>query len=262
MDRVPPGRNGIPVLDQKSVRKLERPAGGCPIAVMLACYTGAIDASEDSLAEEMIRCEGGPIAVLAGSRVTMPYGNATAAVGLINGVFQQRPPRLGDAWLYALQDMHQEVSRDRSATRVMIDALATLVSPAGSNLLDERREHMFLYQLIGDPTLKLRHPQQLKLEVKAGYQAGQQVEMKVTSPIDGELVLSLDRPLGAVTKGDPNQLAIGSATATVIANQVARPKITLPDSFQGPIIVRAIVSGKNGWASAASKTILRAAASP
>ena len=85
----------------------------------------------------------------------MPYGNTTAAVGLIDGVFKQRLPRLGDAWLSALTQMHQEVSGDTSATRIMIDALATVVSPPGTNLVDERREHMMLYNLLGDPTLQV-----------------------------------------------------------------------------------------------------------
>ncbi len=169
LDRVPGTVDGIPVLDQRSVKRLSRPPGGAPIAVMLACYTGALDAAEDSIAEEMLLCDGGPIAVVAGSRVTMPYGNTTAAVGLIDGVFKQRLPRLGDAWLSALTQMHQEVSGDTSATRIMIDALATVVSPPGTNLVDERREHMMLYNLLGDPTLRLQHPEEL--EISGGLRA-------------------------------------------------------------------------------------------
>ncbi len=82
LDRVPSNASGTPVLDQRSVKRLSRPGGESSIAVMLACYTGALDASEDSIAEEMVLSAGGPIAVFAGSRVTMPYGNTTAAVGL------------------------------------------------------------------------------------------------------------------------------------------------------------------------------------
>ena len=49
---------------------------GAPIACLLACYTGAFDCSGDCLAEEMLRAPGGPVAVVGGSRVTMPYAMA------------------------------------------------------------------------------------------------------------------------------------------------------------------------------------------
>jgi hypothetical protein len=224
---------------------------------MLACYTGAIDASEDSLAEEMLLCEGGPIAVFAGSRVTMPYGNVTAAVGLIDAVFEQKLPRLGDAWLSALIEMHRENDASRSTSRVMIDALASVVSPAGSSLVGERREHMRLYNLIGDPTLRLHHPQPIGLQVAAGHDAGQPIELTLKSPIAGLLKLSFDRPLGAVTSGDPNETTVASVTSSVLAGQVSTPKIVLPEDVSGPIVVRAIISGHKCWATAAARTIMR-----
>jgi hypothetical protein len=257
LDRVPNTASGIPVLDQRSVKRLSRPAGGAPIAVMLSCYTGALDAAEDSIAEEMILCEGGPIAVFAGSRVTMPYGNTTAAVGLINGVFTQKLPRLGDAWLNALTEMHREVSPDTSPTRMMIDALATLVSPVGTNLVDERREHMLLYNLIGDPTLRLNHPYPLALQVPTGHEPGEVIQLEIQSPIDGELTISFDRPLGAVTEGDPNETTIASMESRIIAGRMVSPKIALPETVIGPIIIRALVSGEKAWASAAARTIVR-----
>lgn len=259
LDRVPGPNGSQPVLDQQSVKLLQRPSGGSPIAVMLACYTGAIDASEDSLAEEMLFCQGGPIAVFAGSRVTMPYGNATAAVGLIHGVFEQRLPRLGDAWLSTLHEMHRESDPDQTSSRVMIDTLASVVSPSGTSLVSERREHMLLYNLIGDPTLKLRHPEMAKLDAEPGYDAGQPIRLSLISPIDGELTLSLDRPLGAVAEGDPNATTVGSHVSTVTAGQVTQPQVSLPEDVTGPILVRAIISGKGSWATAAARTIIRAA---
>lgn len=257
LDRVPQTANGQPVLDQGSVKRLRRPEGESPIAMMLACYTGALDAPEDSIAEEMVLSPGGPIAVFAGSRVTMPYGNTTAAVGLIDGVFTQKLPRLGDAWLGALVQMHEESSDDTSTTRMMIDALATVVSPAGTKLVDERREHMLLYNLIGDPTLRLHHPQPLVMEIPPGFDAGETIALEIKSPIEGELTVSFDRPLGAVLEGDPNETTVASMTSQIRADQTVNPKFVLPTEVKGPIIVRAIVSGKATWATAAARTILR-----
>ncbi len=257
LDRVPQTATGIPVLDQKSVKKLRRPQGGYPIAVMLACYTGALDASEDSLAEEMILCEGGPIAVFAGSRVTMPYGNCTAAVGLIKGVFEQKLPRLGDAWLSTLKEMHSESVQGDSASRVMIDALASVVSPSGTSLVGERREHMRLYNLIGDPTLRLQHPHPIGLTVAPGHDAGQPIRLNLKSPIAGQLTVSLDRPLGAVADGDPNETTVATIARSIAADEIATPQVVLPEGVTGPIVVRAFVSGEKAWASAAARTIVR-----
>ena len=46
---------------------------------------------------------------------------------------------------------------------MMIDALAPVVSPAGTDLVDERREHMRLYNLLGDPMLRMHQPLPLDL---------------------------------------------------------------------------------------------------
>ena len=257
LDRVPQTRDGVPVLDLKSALRLNRPAKSAPIAMMLACYTGAVDASNDSLGERMMLLDGGPIAVLAGSRVTMPYGNTTAAVGLIKGVYEEKLPRLGDAWVSTLRQMQKDDPETKTSSRVMIDAIASLVSPAGTKLQDERQEHMALYNLFGDPLLRLNHPQQLTLSVKPGYNAGEPIVVEVDSPISGDLVVEVDRPLGAVTQGDPNATNVASLTLPILASKAARTKFLLPEDVRGPLVIRAIVSGKDAWATGSGKTRVR-----
>ena len=257
LDRVPPSADGVPVLDAESVKRLTCPVGRAPIAVMLACYTGAIDAPRDSLAEQMLFADGGPIAVFAGSRVTMPYGNTTAAIGLIEGVFGDKLPRLGDAWLSALRQMHQESVPQNSNTRVMIDALASIISPAGTSLVAERREHMGLYNLLGDPTLRMHQPLPLVVQVAAAHDPGQPITLEIKSPIDGRLTVTFDKPLGGVTEGDPNQTTVASMETMVENDRVSQPRMVLPANISGPIIIRAIVSGEKSWATAAVRTLLR-----
>jgi hypothetical protein len=64
------------VFSARDARRIQ-PHGGPSIAVFLACRTGAFDKPYDCLAEELLRAPDGPIAVIAGSRVTMPYAMAT-----------------------------------------------------------------------------------------------------------------------------------------------------------------------------------------
>ena len=216
LDRVSPSLGGKAVLDRESVKRLLTPANRAPIGVMLACFTGACDAAEDSIAEQMVLSEGGPIAIFAGTRITMPYGNTTTAVGLIKGVFREKAPRLGDAWRCALNEMQAETTDPNETGRMMIDALATLISPSGASLPDERREHMLLYNLLGDPTLRLQHPKSLQITLTKDRPSQHQFQIKVASPISGEMIISVERPLSRKTTGDPNNTLIVKARASLV----------------------------------------------
>lgn len=257
LDRVPQTREGVPVLDTTSVGRLSGKAGVAPIALMLACYTGAFDAPQQSLAERMLLAPAGPVTVFAGSRMTMPYGNTVTAVGLIDGVYRERRPRLGDAWLTTLQVLHREDETDKTQSRTLIDSLAAMISPAGTVLADERREHAAIYNLLGDPTLRLHHPYTVAISAPTGSSPSDPVMIDVTSPIDGELRLTLDRPLGAATEGDPNDTTVASLQASVQAGQMGQHKIQLPAGVQGPLIIRALVEGVETWATAATRTLVR-----
>lgn len=52
-----------PVLSYQDVPRMKS-AGGSPIALFLACYTGAFDGAEDCIAEDMLRTEGAPVAAV------------------------------------------------------------------------------------------------------------------------------------------------------------------------------------------------------
>jgi len=256
LDRVAPSLGGKAVLDGDSVQRFVTDPNNAPIALILACFTGACDASEDSIAEQMVLNERGPVAVFAGSRITMPYGNTTAAVGLINGVFHQKLPRLGDAWLSALGEMQTEQTAPDATGRIMIDALATLISPSGTKLSDERREHMLLYNLLGDPTLRLQHPEPLELTRTANEGDLNSLQLTVTSPISGHLAITVDRPLGAVKNGDANNTLLLETKAVAVAAQSQQVNLKIPAGIAGPVVIRAMVSGDDSWASAAIRTIL------
>ena len=67
-----------------------------PLAVLVACYTGAMDAPHGCLGEELLLAEEGPVAVIAATRVTMPYGNTIMGCELLRACFQDRPVAVGD----------------------------------------------------------------------------------------------------------------------------------------------------------------------
>ncbi|MEO1615816.1 MAG: C25 family cysteine peptidase [Planctomycetota bacterium] len=277
LDRVPSGPTGIPVLDSKTVQQLQCEPEKAPIAVLLCCYTGAIDAAVDSFAERMVRQPGGPIAVIAGSRVTMPYGNASLTLGMVDAFHGRRSTsddpkqesvrpaeRLGDLFLQALQRLEAKSITETSQVQSLVDTLSTLVSPAGSSLVEERREHASLYGLLGDPLLKLHPPQPVEVTTDAGFDAGAPVRVRINSPIAGRCLVMLDRPLGNVKRSqpgepvvDPNDLTITSQSMDVKPNETSELSIELSQEHQGLLRIRVHVDGESTWASGGTQTNIR-----
>lgn len=271
LDSVPSGPTGVPVLDGNSISKLKCDPASAPIAVLLCCFTGAIDAGVDSFAERLLLHQCGPIAVIAGNRVTMPYGNATLTLGLIDSIYGQSPgasrpaDRIGVAWLNAIGRMEQDdENSEKGQLRTMIDTVATLVSPAGTKLADERSEHAALYALLGDPLLKLHPPAPVTIKTETGFDDGQPIEVTITSPIDGECVVMLDHPLGerrpsqpGQPRVDPNEITLARVAEPIVAGQPKTFSIPLAERRAGMIAIRVHVAGEQTWAAGGGKTIVR-----
>ncbi len=153
LDRVPTAAGGEPLLTVADVPELRCGPHG-PLAVLMACYTGAIDAPRDCLAEELSLAPDGPVAVIAATRVTMPYGNTVLGYELLRACFQDNRPVMGDILLTAQQRTKNDPAGD--PMRQSLDAMCRGLSPPPVDLAAERGEHVLMYHLFGDPLLRLR----------------------------------------------------------------------------------------------------------
>lgn len=124
------------------------------LAVLVACYTGAFDANVDCLAEKLATSDTGPVAVIAATRVTMPYGNMAIGYELLRACFTDRPETLGEA--ICLAQVRTLKANKEDKLRPSLDSIATGISPAPVDLEAERIEHVLMYHLFGDPLLRLR----------------------------------------------------------------------------------------------------------
>ena len=157
LDLAATPRGPRPILTVSDVPRL-RCGSNSPLAVLVACYTGAIDARTDSLAEELVLDEQGPVAAIAATRVTMPYGNTVLGCELLRSALaNDHGAMLGEVWLRAQRQTLAAAAPDDSL-RVSLDAVAGGVSPQPVDLAAERREHVLMYQLLGDPLLRLNYP--------------------------------------------------------------------------------------------------------
>ena len=241
---------------------------GAPIALFLACYTGAFDATEDCLAEHMLRTPGAPVAIAASSRVAMPYAMAVLATELTDQCFRRRCRTLGEAFMRAKQNMVKEPD-DQDKDRAGLDALAAAISPTPSKLAAERAEHLLLFNLIGDPLLRLRHPQPIDVEVPPTVTAGEMLQVAGTTELTGratiELVVRRDRLTFRMPsrreysnrdedlarfeevyrKANDRRLA---SVDLAVEDGRFRTRLSVPEDSRGACHVRVFVEGADGFA--------------
>jgi hypothetical protein len=267
-----------------------------PIAVFLACYTGAFDAREDSLAEQLILQPSGPIAAIAATRVSGPYGLAMLSDGLLSSCFEQQTGTLGEVVLLAKQNLLATEPTIRPASEPtsgaeasnaqlqMITAIAGALSPEGYDLIAERREHVWQMNLLGDPMLKLSHPQTIELAVPNRVIPGQPLIVTGQSGLPGRLVVEfayrrehvrrelngLETNISTALGRDRFQQRYQSANQRVIALReievTAAPfqvALTVPPELPGgKYCVRAFVEGAAGWQVGYEELLVREATHP
>ncbi len=192
--RVPIG--AAPILEREDIPDV-RCVSGLPIAVLLSCYGAAFDDPEDCLGEQLLLQEAGPVAVLGGSRMTMPYGMAVLARALMKETFQSRRETLGEVLLEAKRQVGAD-SKPASG-RTWLDLMARAVSPTADQLPEERREHVLLFNLLGDPLLRIRHPLPLQVKAPASVEPGQPLAIECDGGIPGQGVIELVCPAGSLT---------------------------------------------------------------
>jgi Peptidase family C25 len=187
---TPKGRYEI--LNEKNVKQLECRAGN-PIAIMLCCYSGAFDDPVDCLAENMLVQPKGPISVLCGNRVTMPYAMSLLSLELMDEHFQGESNTLGQLMLRAKQRL-VDPQQSRTSTQEMrdeIEKIGSLFNPKPELVQDEIYEHLALFQLLGDPLLRIARPEEISLKAKLEEGLSTTLEIAGQMPFDGELMLEV-----------------------------------------------------------------------
>ncbi len=262
-----------------------------PVAVFLACYTGAFDASRDCLAEQILKSNSGPVATLAASRMTGPYGMALLSSGMLAACYDDQNPRLGKIVLHAKREMlmenrgEQKQTPERNRAQMeLIDSLAKALSPAGHDLEQERLEHVWEMNLLGDPTLRLSHPESLAINIPERLQPGATIDIQGIAPIQGRLRLELVLRRDALPQGlnpikhfstdenarqqmqrcyiQANSRVITSAQHIVPEGPFKLPLDTPAELPGGRYLVRAFLEGAKGWAAGDAQLAIRKTPNP
>ena len=242
---------------------------GSPIAVLLACYTGAMDSIDDCLAEEMLEAPGGPVAVFAGSRITMPYAMAVLSHEMLDEAFHGQPQTLGELILKTKRRLAGKKKNSGDKTRAAIEALAGVFSPNREMLDEERLEHVQLFNLLGDPLLRLPKSDVMGIQSPRNATAGEDILVSGNTPHGGKLWIELcfDRAKLPFRPKDRKEFEWSfeflrrvqneyqSANQKVVTRQVFdvergrfKVEMKVPENLKGKFQVRAFVENRQACA--------------
>ena len=150
--------NRYPILRVRDLDRLEGDGRRMPLALLSCCSTGWFDLEngEQCLAEALLFHESGPIGVVAGSRITHPYGSALLQKDFSKLLLVERVETLGELELETTRRMLEVDAQDLNLDRVAGSLAATM--RWHSSLEELRVMHARLYNLLGDPALQLALP--------------------------------------------------------------------------------------------------------
>ncbi len=72
-----------------------------------------------------------------------------------------------------------------SRLRAALDATAKALSPNADELQAELAEHLDLFNLLGDPLLRIAYPHELRLRIDEAAIAGGTLAVAISSPVEG-----------------------------------------------------------------------------
>ena len=278
LDRIRFGNSVLPIVEASDVQRMQSESG-LPIAVLMACYTGAFDHPNDCLAEHMLRTPRGPVAVICGTRVTMPYAMTLLGTALMDGCFKQRLDTLGDVLLFAKQRMAKKAS-DEDWRRKTLDALALAFHGDSAELVGERSEHQLIFHLLGDPTLQLRFPGEVGLACASAIECGETLQIHGDAPIGGTCLVELCCRRDGFTFAPPKRRQPATSDEELIemshvyrrsnnrlwcSSQVkVKPgpfvvELVVPQRARGFSVARAFIQGDDGYATGSAPVYIRQA---
>lgn len=254
-DRLRVGRDRFPMFGAAEAGRVDVRRGS-PIAVFIACSTGRFDGPDDSLAEQLLRRPRGPVAVIASSRVSTPYSNGILSKEMLHALFAGRVATAGELLLEMKRRLLKPDTGDED--RAQIERLAAgFFDPDEARRAADRREHVALYNLLGDPCLRIARPAEIEIAAAGSVAPGAKLRVTGKAPSAGRVTIEIARrrdafvPIGSRKTADEwratyaaaNSLVVATASADVAAGEFSVTVDVPADAPVGPGYVRATFSG-------------------
>ena len=147
-------RERYPILTSEHVDQFDIPDGKLPVMTIIACQTGYMDHPKGCLAEKICFTEKAPVAVIASSRDSHPYSNTLIQKAVVQEVVNDNAETLGQAFM----DAKRELILAKDPDRKSLELMAMFIIPKKSDRDELNRSHLSMYNLTGDPGLRLKQP--------------------------------------------------------------------------------------------------------
>ena len=121
----------------------------------------------------------------------MPYAMSVMGDSMLNQAFKYRRETLGEIVLLAKQELVTAARSSDSPNRRLLDQIAAVVSPESDLLAEERQEHSWMFNLLGDPLLKVNYPDGMRVACSATVSNGNKLQVTFDSPIVGQAVIEV-----------------------------------------------------------------------
>jgi hypothetical protein len=110
----------------------------------------------------------------------------------LKDVFAGETGTLGEIVLHAKQKMMQPATEAPGGDqRQLLDAVAKVISPMPDQLEDERHEHLSLFNLLGDPLLRLPRSQSVRVQAPRYLLAGERAKVQLECDVGGMCAIDL-----------------------------------------------------------------------
>jgi hypothetical protein len=164
------------ILSDKDVERIDAGAKN-PIMSIIACSTAYFDdPKDDCIAEELLRRQGGPVAVFGATRISHPFSNTLLGRELIDAFFAGQGT-IGEVTTLAKRRLVKEWRNDMLANMGSVFV-------RGLDLDRLMQDHMHLYALLGDPALVCARPV-ATIEVTAPAEAAPGGEITISGAATG-----------------------------------------------------------------------------
>lgn len=154
------GKN-YPMLDVKDLASFNV-KNKMPIFVIIACSTGAFD-DYDAIAEQMLRLESAPPAIIASTEISHPWANAVLVRELAVVATEHLAPTAGTMLVKAKEQMGT-TDYENDKIRNYLD-LAGMAIEGEEGMAGLIRTHNHMYILFGDPAMKIGYVEE-EVEIK------------------------------------------------------------------------------------------------
>jgi hypothetical protein len=256
LDRLRFGAESYDIFTEEHAYELKA-LRGAPIVLFSACSTGHMDGAPDSLAELAIKQPAGPVAIYAASRVSMPYANGMFSKELIDELLSVKT--VGEALREAKRRLMADDQWD--ATRRLIEMYARAYKTAEERR-SERAEHLYIYNLFGDPAMRIPRAAPVEVESPKEIAPGGRLKVMGRTDVAGEVLVELvaersplvpqrpsdDDATFARIYAQANARTKASARTTMNEGRFAVELAVPEDVNTGRYFVRVYVTGAGGAA--------------